>query len=397
MRNIIITGGGLANKGAQAMTLITVDALRQRYPEHQIFLYSEADRHRPQSEKAIYNFDFTGWYPLKFARCQQNPFLRAVTLLKNHSEFTEAEKIYKNTDFIVDISGYALGSNWSDKICNDFLDILEFAQCFEIPVYLMPQSFGPFDFGQERKELDRRIQKLLPTVKMIFAREQEGYDAIINTYNLTNVYLAQDLVLSSKEIDLACVFKTPPDFIVPTILPKSVALIPNVMNASVVENISVQSFFEDIINDLVRHEKNVYIIAHSEMDVSFCRSLKEAFNENRHVIFLDRDFNCLEFNELVKQFDYCVASRYHSIVHAYKKGVPCIAVGWAAKYLNLLKLFGQEQYMFDLRKQVNPIELSDAITRIEKSHRTESDKILRKLARLQEQNVFDILSEYEKK
>lgn len=392
MRNIIITGGGLTNKGAQAMTLITVDALRQRYPEHRIFLYSETDRRRSDSEKAVYNFEFTGWYPLKFARCQHNFLLRTVTLLKNRTEFLEAEKIYRNTDFIIDISGYALGSNWNEKICNDYLDILEFAQGFGIPVYLMPQSFGPFDFRPERNALDERIRRLLPTVKMIFAREQEGYDALINTYGLTNVQLAQDLVLSSKEINLTRVFERLPDLMIPDILPASVAMIPNTMNTNIRDAESILQLYADIINILISHGKNTYIISHSGMDAAFCRSLKELFDEDDHVILLDQDFSCLEFNELVKHFDYCIASRFHSIVHSYKNGIPCIAVGWATKYHDLLKQFNQEQYMFDVRKQITSAELAGAISQMEQCYHKESGIILEKLAAVQKQNVFDILT-----
>jgi len=197
MKNIIITGGGMVNKGAQAMTLIAVHELRVRFPEHRIFLYSPVDLANKKLDKSQFAFDFTGWYPMKFAHCQRNPLQRAIILLRSRSELLEAEAIYRNTDFIVDISGYALGSNWSDKICNDFLDILEFTQGFNIPVYLMPQSFGPFDFGADRKVLNDRIKKLLPTAKVIFAREQEGYDALVNTYGLTNVRLATDLVLDN--------------------------------------------------------------------------------------------------------------------------------------------------------------------------------------------------------
>ena len=36
MRNIIIAGGGLVNKGAQAMTLICVCELKKRYPDKYI-------------------------------------------------------------------------------------------------------------------------------------------------------------------------------------------------------------------------------------------------------------------------------------------------------------------------------------------------------------------------
>ena len=143
MRNIIITGGELFNKGAQAMTFVAVDEIRCRFPKHRIYVLSEMDMQRPESEKLQYAFKFMGWYPIKFARCQHNPLLRLLCRLRNGVELAEAEAIYKNCDAMIDISGYALGANWSDSNCHRYLDHLEFAQSFGIPVYLMPQSFGP--------------------------------------------------------------------------------------------------------------------------------------------------------------------------------------------------------------------------------------------------------------
>lgn len=38
MGNVVITGGNLKNKGAQAMTFITVDEIRRRFPKETIYL-----------------------------------------------------------------------------------------------------------------------------------------------------------------------------------------------------------------------------------------------------------------------------------------------------------------------------------------------------------------------
>lgn len=393
MRNIIITGGGMVNKGAQAMTLIAVHELRERFPDHRIFLYSPVDLANKKLDKSQFAFDFTGWYPMKFAYCQHNPLQRAMTLLRSRSELLEAEAIYRNTDFIMDISGYALGSNWNDKICNDFLDILEFAQGFNIPVYLMPQSFGPFDFGADRKVLNDRIKKLLPTAKVIFAREQEGYDALVNTYGLTNVRLAMDLVLGNKGIDLEKVFKDRPDMNLPEIAENSVAVIPNSMNVNVSSQEAVLTMYMDVVEKLLNLDKKVYLLSHSSMDAELCRTLKERFEMQKDVVLLEQDFSCLEFNELVQKFQYLVASRFHSIVHAYKNGVPCIALGWATKYHDLLKLFEQEQYVFDVRTESGTADMLLAIERMNSCYAEESAKIRRGLAAVQKENVFDVLSE----
>lgn len=396
MRNILITGGGMVNKGAQAMTLIAVHELRKRFPNHRIYLYAPVDLANDKLDKGQFAFGFTGWYPLKFARCQHNPVQRGIVLLRSRSELLEAEAIYRNTDFIVDISGYALGSNWSDKICNDYLDILEFAQGFGIPVYLMPQSFGPFDFGEGRRALNARIQKLLPTVKIIFAREQEGYEALVSTYGLKNVRLASDLVLSNRGIDLANVFVTPPILRLPEIRPESVGVIPNSMNSAIGNQAAVLELYASAIRALLAHGKTVYLLSHSAMDSGLCRKLKEPFGSNEKVILLEQDFSCLEFNELVKRFRYLVASRFHSIVHAFKNGIPCIALGWATKYHDLLKQFGQEQYVLDVRSTIGAEQVLAAVEKMDACFPEESAKIRKGLAAVQEQNVFDALMQQQK-
>lgn len=386
----------MVNKGAQAMTLIAVHELRERFPYHNIYVHSPVDLANKKLDKRVFTFKFTGWYPLKFARCQRHPFQRSMILLRSGSELSEAEAIYRNTDFIVDVSGYALGSNWSDKICNDFLDILEFAKTFGIPVYLMPQSFGPFDFGKAREAIDNRIRKLLPTAKVIFAREQEGYDVLVNRYGLKNVRLAHDLVLSNTGINIKNVFVSAPEFDLPEIRTNSVAVVPNSMNSNVSSHDAVLSIYTEVISALLKRGRTVYLISHSAMDAALCRELKEAFGVNGNVVLLDRDFSCLEFNELVNKFAYLVASRFHSIVHAFKNGIPCIALGWATKYYDLLTLFGQEQYVLDFRDEIGTENVSTAIEKMDRAYRDESLKIQNKLVSVQEHNVFDVVSQYQK-
>ena len=273
MRNIIITGGGMVNKGAQAMTLIAVNELRRRFPDHEIYLYSPVDLENPDLDAGVYRFRFTGWYPLKFARCQKNFLLRLVTLLRSGVELKEAEAIYRSCDALVDISGYALGSNWSDKVCNDFLDILEFAQGFGIPVYLMPQSFGPFDFTPERQSIVRRIRQLLPGVKVIFAREQEGYDALVNGFGLKNVRLAKDLVLTGREIDPEKVFSAKPVLDIPRTVPGSVGLIPNSMNTKLSSEEAVLDIYAGAVEKLLELGKTDI---HSEPLCHGCPALPQA-------------------------------------------------------------------------------------------------------------------------
>jgi len=393
MRNIIITGGELFNKGAQAMTFITVHEIRKRFPDHRICLLSEMDLARPEAERQQYAFDFTNWYPIKFARGQHKPLLRMICKFRNGKELSQAEAIYKNCDAMIDVSGYALGSNWGAPNNNRYLDHLEFAHAFGIPVYLMSQSFGPFDFGDAHPGINERCRRLLPGCRAILAREQEGYDALVNTYGLSNVHLAPDLVLNNKEIDLANIFKKVPPFELPEIAPGGIGIVPNGRNLSVGNSEAVLELYRAAVGRGLEQGKTVYLLHHAASDARICAGLKQDFSEEERVVLLEKEFSCLEFNELVKQFEYLVASRFHSIVHAYKNAVPCITLGWAKKYEELLAQFGQGAYLFDVREEINPDQFIAAMDQMNENCASESKKIQSKLALVQQSNVFDVLDE----
>lgn len=392
MRNVIITGGELFNKGAQAMTFIAVDEMKKRFPGREIYVLSAMDLQRPEQEQKQYAFRFTGWYPLKFAKAQSNPALRLLCRLRNREEFAQAETLYKNCDMMVDISGYALGSNWGDAACSNYLDHLEYARAFEIPVYLMPQSFGPFRFrGKRAKQLEHRMKHLLPGVKVICAREQEGYDVLTEKYGLTNVQRKPDLVLNNRSIHLENIYDVMPQFVLPDIAQGSVGIIPNIRTVDVSGEKTILRLYYDIISDLIHSEKTVYLLSHSTQDKALCAKIRSMFDETERLILLDRDFSCLEFHEFVGKFQFVIASRFHSIVHAYKNGVPCIALGWAVKYHDLLTEFGQEQYAFDAASQIDTGAMRKKIAYMSAHAAEESAKIKAHLAVVQRENVFDIL------
>ncbi len=391
MRNIIITGGELFNKGAQAMVFITVDELKKRYPEHDIYVLSELDLERPESEKNKYAFKFTGWYPIKYAKAQSNPLLRLLCKMRNNQEYSEAYKLYSNCDLMLDVSGYALGSNWSYATCNRYVEHLEFAKAFNIPVYLMPQSFGPFDFsGDNAEELNNRVRKALSYASAVCVRETDGYEQLKEKYALDNLVLSYDLVLNNKGVDIDNIFSRKPSFDIPAIKENSVGIVPNGMVLTVNDKKAVLDMYCDLISHLVDKGHNVYILSHSSTDAILCDEIYAAC-KNDNVYLLKNDFSCLEFDELVKSFEFTIASRFHSIVHAYKNGVPCVLLGWAVKYRQLSRLFEQEKYCFDMREAIDTHKVLSMIDVLADNKESEKSKLKELLSDIQKDNVFDIL------
>ena len=82
--------------------------------------------------------------------------------------------------------------------------------------------------------------------------------------------------------------------------------------------------------------------------------------------------------------------------HAFKNGIPCIALGWATKYHDLLNLFDQGQYILDVRNDIGEAEMLAIIDRMNARYLEESAKIRKGLAAVQKQNVFDIVTQHQK-
>lgn len=392
MRNIIIAGGGLVNKGAQAMTLISVCELKKRYPDHKIWLLAWNTSPEERKRHAIYDLELLAVPPLKFSGAAHNPLKKAMYALRYGKAFTEVDEIYRNTDFLIDVSGYAIGSNWDTKVCNDYLDCIEHALNYDISVYLMPQSFGPFDYdGEAGKTIDNRSRRLFPKVKRIFAREQEGYDALISRYGLSNVTLTHDMVLASQIEDYSPALREKTVFALSGIPENSMALIPNVRvgDSGVNDPLTV---YTAVAKAGLAQGLHVYITHHSTQDRELCGAIKEAFADEEKVVLLDHDHSCMEFNELVKKFHFVAASRFHAIVHALKNGVPCIALGWASKYLEVMKLFGQEGYVFDLREKVSVSDVIGAVAVMSERWQAEAETIRTALPERQQINVFDCIT-----
>lgn len=390
MKNIIVAGGGLVNKGAQAMTFVTVSELSKRFPNHQIYILSEFDSKREESELNNYKFKIIKWYPMKYARANKNAFLRLMCMLRNNKEYSEISNIYKNADLFVDISGYAIGSVWSDAICNNYLDNIEFALLYDLPVYLLPQSFGPFEYKNpsESKILDR-IKSLLPKAKIIFAREQSGFDALGNIISTNNVRLADDIVLSNREIDYSTVYYEVPrqSF---SVEKNSVCIIPNDRIIQVGKYDELMSYYHVIIPKLIELNKTVYFVKHSDYDAKLLNTIKDEFKSfEGKLVFIEDSLGCIEFAELLMQFDFVISSRFHSIVFSYKNGIPCIALGWADKYGDLLSKFGQSEYFVDMREKYDEQRTFQLIERINSQREEESHTIQKYLAIIQKHTAFD--------
>lgn len=140
--------------------------------------------------------------------------------------------------------------------------------------------------------------------------------------------------------------------------------------------------------------EDILLIRHASEDLKQCNEIKALFPTDQRVRVLGEDRYCFEYGEIFAACDFVIASRYHSIVHAYREGVPCIALGWAVKYLELLERCGQDGLAFDVTSPgFNPDDVLAAVDRVIAEHDELSGRIKATVAEARRHNVFDAVEE----
>lgn len=395
MGNVIITGGDLKNKGAQAMTFITVDEIKKRFPQENIYLACGDGTEADKRKAAPFCFDIldASVCDLKGLACI-NPFLRFVLKIRYGKDVycKEHEKIWKETDLLIDISGYSIGTDWG--IRTSILAALRgrIASCFGAKVYYMPQSFGPCNYkGFSGIVTNFLLKRWLTSAEVLFAREREGFKILTEQYGLKNVRLSCDMVLQNRGIELKHVFKDIPKLQTIDVVPHSIALIPNAKTFKYSREEHMVKVYRSIITNMMEAEYHIYLVYHSTEDQKICEKIKAQFVSSDQVIMIREELNCIEYGQLVRKFDFVIASRYHSVIHAFKEGIPCVVLGWAVKYNELLALFNQERFVFDVRKEVDEKRLFDVLDDMREHFSDYSVAIVEKLKVIQNENVFDVV------
>lgn len=361
-KRFLITGVLFSNKGSQAMLYVTINEIRKRFHDAEIYLLP------------------CGWekYDMDDIKRHKLNFLSCSVIYGNNMFFEQI------TGFsaIVDVSGYALSSHWNGE---RYLQVLRIARNYRIPIFLMPQSFGPFDFEAERK---KEVIERLRYATVIYARERSTAEYMKKELGLSNVQLSDDLVLQNKGIEEQNIFNAIFHAEYETVPTGAVAIVPNIRNLEFGDNETVYALYNGAIKILQKYNKQVYLVPHSLDDVPFCEQLLQM---NQNVRMPWKKLECYEYERIISQFEFALVSRYHGLVHAYKQKVPCIVLGWAEKYIELARSMEQSKYVFDVRKAPSEQEWSSAILNMMACLEDNRKLIRTGLERIQKNNCFDCL------
>lgn len=401
---ILVTGTGFVNKGSQAMLFNAVDELKKRFPKQEVIDLSTLDYNQDDVEK--YNFkimpdNLSLFIPKRYSVLRDFGKIlfryrgKEISRVEQDKWIDTMKYIYDNTYFIVNAGGFALGApigRGKAATSMAFLMRIMAADNLDIPIYLLPQSFGPFNYKFGHKQVVKYFMKrYLHKARLIFAREEEGYECL-KPYKKEGLVLCKDIVITNEKIEERNIFVEPEDSIRKIEIggQNPIAVIPNMRCFEKMEREEFVKLYKQII-EYLRPNHAVYLLRHSKEDIEACELIYENLDNTDNVYRLVDDLNCFELEYVLKQFKFCVASRFHSIVHSYKNGTPCVVIAWAVKYYDLLQSFNQEKYLFDVRKSLNINEIIKKIAEMENNYLDEKIVIAEALRKQQIVNAFDMI------
>ena len=142
----------------------------------------------------------------KLMRYRESPRQRE----ERRKNYKRVKEIYENTYFIVNAGGFALGAPIGrGKSAGSLAYLMRImaAKELKVPIYLLPQSFGPFDYKPGHNFLVKHLmKKYMDYPRLIFAREQEGYECLL-PYRKSGLLKEKDIVITNVQIDKQNIFK----------------------------------------------------------------------------------------------------------------------------------------------------------------------------------------------
>ncbi|WP_334183817.1 polysaccharide pyruvyl transferase family protein [Novosphingobium sp.] len=397
MKTFIITGIQMRNKGAQAMFLSLSYSLKSIYGECEVIGFSDKYDDPEQYTFTLLPYDDFTRPMLKYDLCRV-PFLVKILssivgrLRKSdkwRDKITEMRNALQRADAIFDASGYTLGSGWPKQSGRMLLDTIKIARRFKKKIILMPQSFGPFDWGdKDDSNFIDEIKKELTYPLRIYAREREGYECL-TSIGLRNVQLSADMVIREKifpSVGQVCSDYRDERGNYPT--QNSVGFIINKNIFRFGDPSSIIDLYAKMLQKLLDNGEKVYVLNTSTADTDLVEKIlsKVKIGPKAHVI--SGEFSSPELIEIIARFKYVVASRYHSVVFAYRSGVPAVVLGWASKYSDLTALFQQQDYVFDIRDS-DTVRILEGVDKMRMNYEDEAKRIKRNLENVQATSVVE--------
>ena len=379
---IIIPGCSDLNRGDQALVWETKRLAEEAGFKGQYYLTSErnepVEQSLEQGIKIVYpilehpsrffkdkeNINYTNTLKLKWGLVSICDFIGSVFLLWKPTRviakavlfndkkriiklFEEADAIFMKGGGLLQTYG-GLSSTYSMYF---WTFPLLLAHQLKKPVYVMPNSFGPFE-GPMVKAIARRA---LSRCKLVTSRETISQEMVKNDLGLSidNYADLAFMLPKADTVDICQKYHLPigRKRVAITMRPYRFPSNSNPEKAYQTLKKEMASFIQWLYENgmmpiIIEH--TLAVNAH-ENDGACIRDVINMLKEGEYCYISDPKLNCCDLKAIYGQCDYIVGTRFHSIIFAFGSNVPGIAIAYTGnKSQGIMHDIGLDDYVVDI-------------------------------------------------
>jgi polysaccharide pyruvyl transferase WcaK-like protein len=341
---IEIHGAGFKNKGAELMLRAVVDQLSYHLPQFEPAIdptygpFNSRCKLRMRQMFPLRSHVGTRGFSKRFRRQRLFALLgggRFFRYIVSGWLSTYGCVSLSDVDGLIDIAGFAYTDQWGSQPTKDLAELTQYYKSRKKPVLLLPQAFGPF----QKDETRSAFRKVIDNASLIFARDRKSYEYVVELASDPNKVLrAPDITLfypsfSNNEVQLHS------DYI---------CIVPNIrmMDQGKQQwSEKYEVYLTLIAQEIINRGLHVRIVVYdaSGHDLTIARTIFSKVASSCVTIVDEQDPVALK--QVIGGSLMIIGSRYHSLIAAFSKKVPAIALGWAHKYETLFEDFGCEQFL----------------------------------------------------
>jgi len=360
---VMIIGGNLVGKGAEAMLLVVRNAIKAAVPESILYMPLACQADSEQLKK--YGFEIV-------KQRQQGLIVKAVSfgllmtrlLRQGWIDPTAAKEkgianIFRVSNIVVDIAGFASSDQWGSRAAFGRWRQYALSKSVGNKIIFMPQSWGPF----KNKSVSLFTRAMLRDAQLVCAREKISYDHLIES----GCVKPQKILLSP---DLAFQFRASPSKRGQRILHEAgltdrnrpiITMTPNMRIFERTPGQGANNTYLSTLIDVITHFLHktpcqIVLIPHEASyrranDTELCKMIIEQIQDRERVCMLRADRSAADIKAVIGLSEFLVASRYHSLIGALSMRTPAAVIGWSHKYDEVMRELGLEQWVVDLVRQ----------------------------------------------
>lgn len=384
---VIIPSCSDYNRGDQALTWVTKKVAEELGFNGEFYMLNSGDEDTSQSEKlGLKNCDPVLKHPSRKSKKKDNivydsrlfiewgvvalfdflfslfiltPILRKIYMRIGNSKIRETLKIFTESSAVFVKGGGFLHANKSlteiYKIYY-FLFHIKLAIKMKKPVYIMPNSFGPFPF----KLMRNMIRKTLTKCNCVFTRESIS-NQVLHGIGIDSL-LFPDLGFFIEKSGITYNYD---NCIIETRKKVGITVRPYRFSSGKDARKLYEKYIETFTHFSIWLWQNNFIpifIEHTlssnshENDGTAINDIISQLSNDTYIYISDKNYNCTDLKAIYSSLDYMIGTRFHSVIFSLSSNIPSIAISYGGnKGSGIMRDIGLEKYelsIFDVEISV---------------------------------------------